>query len=393
MTQSVVSTRRHRGRQLGLLRSWPSYLFILIVIAATLYAFSPRHIPPFPATRLKTSELIMTGLAQQGPHIIAVGELGHIFYSDNPKGPWHAATIKPQQGSTFTYVKYVAKGVALAAGHGGWIVRSTDDGKTWKQVAFEPKNGQPVLGLAGPFDGKLYAFGAFGLMMTSQDLGKTWQTIKFDISTAASKTKKAAPVNPNADPFANYSTTNSDLPTRHLYGMTQFKDGSLLLVGERGLVARSTDGGKSWLELPQIYDGSFFGLLKLSPDTVLIYGMRGHVFITRNEGKTWRQSDVPQVISFFGGTVMPDGKIVLVGAQDTVMVSTDGGLHFKMAAQSDRGTMDAVLGFGHRQLLTAGIYGLADSELPADLGAAARIGTQAQTPEQAPASTTTGDQS
>ncbi len=365
-----------RQRQAGAVRGWPGYLFVLLVLGATIYAFSPRHLPPFPPTQLQPDQLLVTGLARQGSRLIAAGELGHILYANDRKGPWHEALIKPQQGSTFTQVKFIGKDLALAVGHGGWIVRSEDGGKTWKGVAFDPKQAQPLLGVAGPFDGKLFAYGAFGLLMTSTDLGKTWQTQKFNITSAADAAKggTAKPVDPNADPFANFTTSDNDLAGHHLYGMTRLDDGALLLVGERGLMARSTDGGQNWTELPQIYDGSFFGVLKPTPHSVLAFGMRGHAFLSTDAGKTWKASVIPQVISLFGGTVMADGRVVLVGEQDSVMVSDDGGAHFTLASQGDRGAMDAVLGFGQRDLLTAGIQGVHSLQLPAT--SAAKGGVQ-----------------
>lgn len=353
----------HRQARAGI--GWPAYGFVLLVLGAAIYAFSPRHIPPFPPTQLQPDQLLITGLARQGTRLVAAGEQGHILYADDPGGPWTEASIDPQRGSTFTQVAFVGKNVALALGHDGWIVRSEDGGKTWKEVAFNPRQAQPLLGVAGPYDGTLLAYGAFGLLMRSTDLGKTWNPLPFDISAAPDAAGgKPKPVDPNADPFANY-TTGDNLSGHHLYGMTQLDDGSLLLVGERGLLARSTDGGNHWTSLPQIYKGSFFGVLKPTPHSVLAFGMRGHAYLSTDAGKTWRRSAVPQVISLFGGTVLADGRVVLVGEQDSIFVSDDGGAHFSMVAQGDRGAMDAVLGVAGDGLLTAGINGVHTTTLKA----------------------------
>jgi len=359
-------------RSAAVMAGWPAYLFVLLVLGAALYAFSPRPIPPFPATRLQPDQMLVTGLAQQGSRMIAVGEQGHIFYRAAAAGNagsdrWREATITPARGSTLTQVMFVGKDVAIAVGHDAWIVRSSDGGKTWNEVAYDPQLAQPLFGVAGPYDGQLIAYGAFGLLMTSADLGKTWQTRTFTITSAtdAAKGVKPKPVDPNADPFANYTGAHSDLANHHLYGLTRLDDGSLLLAGERGLLARSTDGGRNWVELPSIYKGSFFGVLRPTPHSVLVYGMRGHAFLSLDDGKTWRASVIPKVVSLFGGTVLADGRVVLVGEQDSVLVSGDGGARFTLDAIADSGTFDAVLPDGDTALLAAGIHGLQHLKLPA----------------------------
>lgn len=356
---STVDSPRPSAAMAG----WPAYVFVLLVLGAALYAFSPRPIPPFPPTRLQPDQMLVTGLAQQGDRSIAVGEQGHIFYRDGAsadaaQATWQEATITPARGSTLTQVAFVGKDTVIAVGHDAWIVRSTDGGKTWTEAAYDPQLAQPLFGISGPYNGTLYAYGAFGLLMTSTDLGKTWTKIPFDIKTAEAANAPPKPVDPNADPFANYSSAGSDLANHHLYGLTQLDDGSLLLVGERGLLARSTDGGHNWISLPSIYKGSFFGVLKPSAHSVLAFGMRGHAFISQDDGKTWQPSVIPKVLSLFGGTVLADGRIVLVGEQDSVLVSSDGGAHFALDAIADSGTLDAVLPGSGDTLLAAGIHGL-----------------------------------
>src|SRR3546814_7573273 len=83
--------------------------------------------------------------------------------------------------------------------------------------------------------------------------------------------------------------------------MVRAADGALIVVGERGLMARSADNGDSWQLLPQVYDGSFFGVLALKSKALLAFGMRGHVFRSGDDGKSWQESKVPTGSSLFGG--------------------------------------------------------------------------------------------
>lgn len=348
----------------GLLAAWPAYLMVLLVLLAAVYSFSHRAPPPFPPTQIHPGKLLVNGLARSGMRIVAAGELGHILIADNPDGPWRGARIEPARGSTFTRAAFVDDQTALAVGHDGWIVRSTDGGETWKEVAFDAQRPDPLLAIAGPFDGKLFALGAFGLVLTSTDQGQTWQPGTLVIE-GEEATEPAAPAedDPNADPFANFSETTADSSAdRHLNAMIAVPDGSLLLVGERGLLLQSMDSGATWKKLESGYTGSFFGALALADSRLLVFGMRGNAFVSTDLGKTWQKSETPGAVSLFSGTVLPSGDVVLVGDNDTVLISKDGGARFTLASQAAHRGLAAglaeVIVLPEGGLLTAGDSGI-----------------------------------
>lgn len=362
MTKRVEETKPRR---------WPSFVFVLIVIAVTIYAFSPRPLPPFAPTTVKASELLVTGLAQQGKQIVAVGELGQILWTEDQGQTWHHATVPDAEGTTFTKVRFVAPHVAIAVGHAALIMRSADDGKTWTRVSYQPKLDQALMGISGPIDGKLFAYGFFGLLEISTDGGKRWTHQKFDITPLPTPKPKSEPKpgakaqsKPSSGGFgfggnllASY-VPHADPSTRHLYGLTQLSNGKLLLVGERGLIALSTDGGSTWTQQPKIYPGSFFGVLTPTPDTVLIYGLGGHVYRSTDNAGSWSRVSLPDPLSVFGGTVLANGNVVLVGAQQSVWVSSDGGQKFRLVSNADRGGFDAVLGTASQHIMAGGILGV-----------------------------------
>ena len=323
--------------------AWPSYALVAIVLSAAVYAFSPRPLPEFAATRIFADRMIVNGLAQSGSRLIAVGELGRILIADSADGPWHEAAVEPQRESTLTTVSLTGE-TLFAGGHDGWILRSDDQGEHWKEAFFDSEHPEPVMSISGPYEGKLYAVGGFGLYLSSADGGKTWQreTINEEVAKDL-KPKKAAP-SADEDPFAAFSEQKeSGLAESHLNGLVAAGDGSLVLVGERGIVAQSRDHGASWKRLPSIYTGSFFGILSLPPQGLLVYGMRGNVFHSEDLGKTWQKSEIPEVVSLFGGTVMSNGDIVLAGENSAVLVSSDHAAHFKVVSEGERQRFATVL--------------------------------------------------
>ena len=352
----------------GVFAAWPAYGIVVLVVVAAVYSFAHRPLPPFPPTEIQSDKLLVNGLAQQGSRLIAAGELGHILIADNPDGPWRGARVEASRGSTFTRAAFIGDRVALAVGHDGWIVRSADGGETWKEVAFEQGRPDPLLGIAGPFDGTLFTFGAFGLFMSSTDEGQTWQTAPLVIeATDEAKKAQPEPVDPNADPFANFGAQDSQAD-RHLNAMIRLPDASLVLVGERGLVLQSRDLGASWKSLESGYEGSFFGALALE-DRLLVYGMRGNAFISDDQGRTWQQSEVPRKVSLFSGLTLASGDVVLVGDNNTVLLSKDRGANFTLASEAKiRGLaagLAEVIELKDGGLLTAGDTGIVRRSLGA----------------------------
>lgn len=174
-------------------------------------------------------------------------------------------------------------------------------------------------------------------------------------------------VDPNADPFANFQSTSSGMADRHLNAMTRTADGALLLVGERGLLARSEDQGQTWKQLPDIYTGSFYGVIN-TQSGLLVYGMRGNAFHSSDSGKTWVKSEIPRAVSLFGATLTPRQEVVLVGENNTVFISKDGGKRFRLALEDGHERLVAVVPTDGGELLAAGEKGVRLIELGGSTG-------------------------
>lgn len=390
-----VDTKTHETEG-SLAGGWPAILLTIAMISAALYAFSPRPHPPVPPSEVRADQLMTNGLAQQGSRLVAVGELGRILYTDRPNGPWQEAEVPSQRGSNLTNVKFVADNVALAIGHSGWLLRSEDGGKTWQEQEFKENNADPLLGLAGPFTGaaagKLFAFGAFGKYLVSTDGGKNWQEEKINVLESEAPAEESAadaevddifgmseaeddPFGgaDDYDPFADFESGGgaADFTSRHMYAMTQAHDGSLFLVGERGMILRSEDGGASWMPGAEIYTGSFYGIESMPDNSLLVYGMRGNAFVSSDLGASWQKSDVPVQQGLYAAAVGDDGLVVVVGASNTVLVSKDNGKHFMKTTKRGPSANATVLSLGNNAWLLAGEGGVGKKSLFKRSGSAA----------------------
>lgn len=314
-----------------------SLAMVIAVAAAAVYAFAPRQLPPFAATAVRIDRLHINGIAQIGPRLVAVGEAGHILYSDNQGAQWREAVRSAQIRSTLNQVLFSDTRNGIAVGHDGTILKTDNGGVSWRQVRFDDQHSEPLLGAAAvagvgnQTGATLYAVGSFGRFLVSRDNGETWQDV--------------APL-PKID-------------EAHLNALVAGPGKRLMLVGENGLVLRSPDGGAHWDALTLPYKGSIFGALALSADTWLVYGMRGNVLRSSDFGATWEPIQTGMQTSFFGGTRLQDGRIVLVGQGGAILVSDDLGKSFRIHRVGGMASLTSIVEISPGKVLVGGEAGIA----------------------------------
>jgi len=320
----------------------------LPLLCAVLMALagSPCHAlaAPQPALMaLRASHGLLVDIARAGDRLVAVGERGHVLYSDDSGRTWTQARVPVDVMLTAVWFTDARRGWAV--GHDGMIVASADGGENWQLqrdgiaaqqlidrerldaarraaaaapgdadaqdalAAEEDRAGQPVY--APPLFDVWFAdaengiaVGAYGSYLYTTDGGRSWI----------------------------WDAAHIDNPDGlHYYAIAAGGAGRLLIVGEAGSMYRSRDGGASWEALAAGYPGTLFGALALPPgDTVCAFGLQGTVLLSRDFGDTWRRLDSPAESVLAGGTVAR-GEVLIVGNVGTVL-----GLGADSGALADR---------------------------------------------------------
>src|SRR5690348_14553614 len=72
---------------------------------------------------------LLNGLASAGDRIVAVGQRGHILWSDDRGAHWQQAQVPVS--SDLVAVAFPSPTQGWAVGHDGVILHSADAGKTW----------------------------------------------------------------------------------------------------------------------------------------------------------------------------------------------------------------------------------------------------------------------
>jgi len=268
---------------------------------------------------------LLLDIAQTNSGYYAVGERGHVLTSPDGKS-WTQINNVPTR-STLTSIAAIDQKV-WAAGHDGIIIASGDGGKTWarqrvdifEQGSADPSKGAPILDLLFMDQQHGFAIGAYSLMLETQDGGTTWTPRKINVAIAA---PKAAPVATEAGTFSEEDLTLGEEADPHFNAMTQLTDGTLVLVGERGTVYRSSDKGATWNKLAFPYKGSMFGVMSWNDNNLLAYGLRGNIFESTDRGDSWNKLESNSKVTLMGGIDLLNGGAVLVGANGIVMRRND----------------------------------------------------------------------
>lgn len=282
---------------------------------------------------LATKSLLQS-VTRAGDRLIAVGQRGHIVYSNDSGATWKQASVPVS--SDLTAVYFVSDKRGWAVGHDGVILTTDDGGEKWtlqldgrrandlaltyieqkaqanpnsadlKALVDEAKRNKE-LGADKPFldvwfaDANTgYVVGAYNLIFRTKDGGKTWE--------------------PLIDQTENPKFLN-------LYAIRP-AEGTLYIAGEGGLVLRQDPATQQFKAVKTPYAGSYFGVAG-DKNSVLVFGLRGNAYRSEDSGKTWAKVEAGLAATIVGASSTEKNEIVLADMGGRLAVSSDGGRSFK----------------------------------------------------------------
>lgn len=254
-----------------------------------------------------------------GSRLVAVGERGHVVYSDDGQ-TWQQADDVPTR-STLTTV-FEIDGRLWAGGHDAVIITSGDRGKTWSPQYFDPDRQQAVMDILFTDARNGVAIGSYGLYLVTSDGGGSWE-------------------DETIDPDNEF----------HLNAIVRYPDGLRLIAGEAGYSYRSLDDGLTWEPLDLPYGGSMWGAIITSRDCTVYFGLRGHVQQSCDYGESWVEL-TSGTQSSLSGAAEHQGLLVFAGNNGTVLTWAGGG--FTEHKHSSGVDFAAALSLGDGRFLLVG---------------------------------------
>jgi photosystem II stability/assembly factor-like uncharacterized protein len=134
-----------------------------------------------------------------------------------------------------------------------------------------------------------------------------------------------------------------------------------VIVGEQGIVLKSSDGGTRFSPVALPYAGSLFAV-GLPPDgSVCVAGLRGNVFRADDVSAPFKALSIPMPVSVGAIAILPDGGLVLgnqAGAVFSLQTSTSTFVPLPITPKSQSvPMMSALVSAGNNTLVAVGAYG------------------------------------
>ncbi|TVT31847.1 MAG: photosystem I reaction center subunit IV [Marinobacter vinifirmus] len=327
-------------------------------------------------------ESLLNDATRAGDRIVAVGERGHVIYSDDEGQTWTQAEVPVSV--TLNAVDFGSDSSGWVVGHSGVVLHSGDAGATWQlqfdglqaaelviesreeQIAameerieqapeaekgdlewalddlfFALENVQadmeigpvnPLLDVWFENDQHGFVVGAYGMVLRTQDGGETWE---------------------------DWGPQLSNPQNFHLNSVARVTGGALVIVGEAGQVHVSVDNGDTWERRESPYDGSLFGVMGTGKvNEVLAFGLRGNTMLSTDLGRSWTMVANEGGTTLNNGSVADDGRVILVGNSGAVLMSSNGGESFRAHFRNDREGVMGVVPLSGTNLLLVGEGGV-----------------------------------
>lgn len=278
---------------------------------------------------------LVNGLARAGERVVAVGQRGHILWSDDAGQTWQQAQVPVSSDLVAVHFASASKGWAV--GHDGVILHSADGGRSWqRQRDGRPDAADvPLLDVWFQDEARGYAVGAFGLLLETADGGRTWTSAQ----------------------------DGSDNPKKmHLYAVRGIA-GDLWIAGEQGLLLKLDRASGRYVAVALPYPGTLFGIAG-NERALVVHGLRGTVLRSADRGASWQAVPTGLQVGITAAAVDARGTLLLASQAGHVLASRDDGASFQAIRIERPFPAAAVLGLAPGRVLVAGPRGLQAQPLP-----------------------------
>lgn len=278
---------------------------------------------------------LLNGLARAGDRVVAVGQRGHILWSDTAGQDWKQADVPVS--SDLVAVHFATPKLGWAVGHDGVVLHSADGGRSWqRQRDGRPDAADvPLLDVWFQDERNGYAVGAFGTLLETRDGGASWQSLQ----QASDNPKKM-----------------------HLYAVRGIA-GQVWIAGEQGLLLKLDRASGRFVAVALPYQGTLFGVAG-TDKLLVVHGLRGNVLRSTDGGASWQAVNTGLQVGITANAIDAAGRVVLASQAGHLLVGSPDGAQFAPVKIERPTPAAAVLGIAPGRVLVAGPRGVQAQPLP-----------------------------
>lgn len=251
---------------------------------------------------------------------------GHLYVSRDEARSWARAEARGR--GAVTAIHWRGR-LGLAVGHRSTVMRSTDRGTRWEPVRLDAAESVSLLDALMVDDDRALACGAFGHYWQSDDAGQSWRRGK---------------------------AVDGD---KHLNACAMLADGTLVIVGEGGLILRSTDHGATWAAVASPTQASLFGVTATRSGRLLACGLGGTLLQSTDQGQSWAASTTSPAVTWLSATAQDGDGVLLAGHHGMLALLDARSGKLLQSLREGYGSWAALLPCGSNALIAVGETGLA----------------------------------
>ncbi|WP_165839991.1 WD40/YVTN/BNR-like repeat-containing protein [Motiliproteus coralliicola] len=270
----------------------------VLVLLGTAEARTYRDPIDLPAQfSAAASQSLLLDIVNRSGRLIAVGERGHILFSDDQGLSWRQAEVPTR--SHLNAIAFSDENTGWAVGEDQVLLQTRDGGLSWSLVSDGRDADQkgPLLDIHFNSQSEGFAIGVFNKLLHSRDGGQNWLSWEAHID--------------NLDEW-------------HLFAIAAGQEGHWYIASEMGLLFRSVDGGESFAPIQTDHGGSFHGILARPGedglDRVVLFGVGGVLYTSVDGGEQWKRVNTGTETGLAGATWLADGSALIVGADGLILL-------------------------------------------------------------------------
>lgn len=356
-------------------------------LAFTFSAYAAASVQQPSLIMPKAEKSLLLDIAKAGQRLVAVGDHGHILYSDDQGKSWQQANVPTQQ--LLTAVSFINTKKGWAVGHDGLILHSSDGGESWiiQRDGLEQQK-KINLSLTASMQDRLNQLKVQLATVDSdsrEELEDQIEETGYDLEDAEAALKEEVNTPPLMDvlftsakvgwvvgafgqflhtsdggvSWESYSPRIDNPGEFHLNALAAGKTGEVFIAGESGLLFFTIDGGENWQVGDLPYDGSLFGIISSEDGAFQVcFGLRGNSFVSRDRGVSWQVLEAGVDFTLSGAYLAANGSITLVGSGGTVAHSVNIAKPFSSFQQENRLPLSSVVQVSQGQYVAVGSGGL-----------------------------------